>query len=157
MKDFELTINTTFHKDVTVKADTIEEAFDKALNDSKMLDGALDTLDFETTVQTKQEEKKDSGINSVIIETITDKSDFYYQIGGQIYHITEGTGDNLSEEDIKEGYVDYIYYDVYDNIQGIANEDIVDGGMILLEKIYQDMSIQEILGRVISFIGPNNN
>ena len=29
----------------------------------------------------------------------------------QIIKISEGSGDNLSEEDMAEGYVDYIYYE----------------------------------------------
>ena len=31
----------------------------------------------------------------------------------QIIRIAEGTGDNLLEEDMDAGYVDYIYYDQY--------------------------------------------
>ena len=36
----------------------------------------------------------------------------------QIIHIAEGTGYNLLQEDIEEGYVDYIYYEQYELSQG---------------------------------------
>lgn len=157
MKDFELTIKTTFHKDVTVKADTIKEAIEKVQNNQDVLYNAIDTDDVETTIGSKVKPEENLGINSVIVEAIKDKSDFYYQIDNQIYHIQEGTGDNLTQEDVDQGYVDYIYYDVYDSLQGIAEDEIVDGGLILLEKMYADMSIQEILGRVINFITVDDN
>ena len=32
----------------------------------------------------------------------------------QIIRISEGTGDNLTEDDIADGFVDYIYYEKYD-------------------------------------------
>lgn len=47
----------------------------------------------------------------------------------EILIIYEGTGDNLLDEDIEEGYVDYINYDVYGFIGGSIDE--IDGGMIL--------------------------
>lgn len=70
-----------------------------------------------------------------------DLSDFWAKGGsGTLYHITEGTGDNLSDEDVADGYVDYIYYETYD---GGGNQ--VDGGMWLLERPYRELSIEEIL------------
>jgi len=55
-----------------------------------------------------------------------------YCIGNEkIIRISEGDGCNLSQEDINNGYVDYLYYDVFDP-QDI--QDVEDGGMILLEK-----------------------
>lgn len=53
----------------------------------------------------------------------------------QIIRISEGTGDNLSDEDIEEGYVDYIYYEQFELGYDIQE---VDGGMILLEKFFQE-------------------
>ena len=53
----------------------------------------------------------------------------------QIIRITEGTGDNLSEEDIENGYVDYIYYDQH-NVEVSLPE--VDGGMIMLTELFQE-------------------
>lgn len=37
----------------------------------------------------------------------------YVQAMKQIIRIAEGSGDNLTDDDISKGYIDYIYYDVY--------------------------------------------
>ena len=69
-------------------------------------------------------------------------SDFWVRgESGTIYHVREGTGENLDEDDIESGYVDYIYYDEYDE-DGKEQ----DGGMWLLEKPYSELSLEEILG-----------
>lgn len=48
----------------------------------------------------------------------------------QIIRIAEGIGDNLLHEDIEEGYVDYLIYEIYDLDQGMPEN---DGGMLLLK------------------------
>ena len=53
----------------------------------------------------------------------------------QIIKISEGSGDNLLEEDLKAGYVDYIYYDTYEMLGGIRE---LDGGMIMLKEPFQE-------------------
>ena len=53
----------------------------------------------------------------------------------QIIRIDEGSGDNLTDDDIAQGYVDYIYYEVY-NVQQDLPE--VDGGMIMLTELFQE-------------------
>ena len=53
----------------------------------------------------------------------------------QIIRIAEGTGDNLTDEDIENGYVDYIYYDQY-NLEAAIPE--VDGGMIMLTELFKE-------------------
>lgn len=53
----------------------------------------------------------------------------------QILRINEGTGDNLLDEDIDAGYVDYIYYDQHGLENGLPE---VDGGMVLLTELFQD-------------------
>lgn len=53
----------------------------------------------------------------------------------QIIRIDEGSGDNLTDNDIAQGYVDYIYYEVY-NVQQDLPE--VDGGMIMLTEWFQE-------------------
>lgn len=70
---------------------------------------------------------------------------------GYYYHISEGTGDNLLQEDIDLGYVDYIYYDYYQTLQDIHCDQAFDGGMILLEKLYADMTTEEILNKFADF------
>ena len=53
----------------------------------------------------------------------------------QIIKISEGTGDNLLEEDTNEGYVDYIYYEQYSREPGFPE---VDGGMVMLTELFRD-------------------
>ena len=53
----------------------------------------------------------------------------------QIIRIDEGSGDNLTDDDITQGYVDYIYYEVY-NVQQDLPE--VDGGTIMLTEWFQE-------------------
>jgi hypothetical protein len=52
----------------------------------------------------------------------------------QIIRIAEGTGDNLDDNDIDSGFVDYIYYDTHNLEAGIPE---VDGGMIMLKELFQ--------------------
>lgn len=69
-----------------------------------------------------------------------------------IYEIEEGTGDNLLNEDIEEGYVDYIYYSVYSSLEAYNNgKEEIDGGMILLKIYYIDLTPEEILEKVEEF------
>ena len=53
----------------------------------------------------------------------------------QIIKIAEGSGDNLNEEDIESGYVDYVYYEQY-VMDPYMRE--TDGGMIMLTELFQD-------------------
>lgn len=67
---------------------------------------------------------------------------------GRIYHIYEGTGDNLTAEDEGNGYVDYFNYDVYEDGESLKEGDCCDGGMFLLEKLYRDLNPFEILAKL---------
>lgn len=53
----------------------------------------------------------------------------------QIIRIAEGSGDNLTDEDMDAGYVDYIYYEQYSREAGFPE---VDGGMIMLTELFQE-------------------
>ena len=70
----------------------------------------------------------------------------------KIIRIAEGDGCNLTDEDIKDGCVDYLYYDIFDaqNFQ-----DVEDGGMVLLKKPVKDEfnSIGEVIERVLNMAG----
>lgn len=59
----------------------------------------------------------------------------YVQSKKQIIRISEGSGDNLTDDDIVQGYVDYIYYEVYNVEQDLPE---VDGGMIMLTEPFQE-------------------
>lgn len=63
--------------------------------------------------------------------------DLFLYVSGkrQIIRIAEGSGDNLLQEDMADGYVDYIYYEQYE-LSGDIPE--VDGGMILLKEMIRD-------------------
>lgn len=68
---------------------------------------------------------------------------------GEYMLVSEGTGENLWDEDRAEGYVDYIMYNFYETEENMRNFDDYDGGMVLCEKYVQDMSQEEILERVL--------
>lgn len=76
-------------------------------------------------------------------------ADFVIEIDGDIYHIQEGSGDALSLEDIEDGYIDYIYYDILEDAQDV--DSIIDGGCILLKKNYVDLTIGQIVQKVLDF------
>ena len=59
----------------------------------------------------------------------------YVQTKKQIIRIDEGSGDNLTDDDITQGYIDYIYYEIY-NVQQDLPE--VDGGTIMLTEWFQE-------------------
>lgn len=59
----------------------------------------------------------------------------YVSSCNEIVHISEGDGSNITEEDIEEGYVDYIYYDQYHMLSGFEN---IDGGLILLTEPFRE-------------------
>ena len=53
----------------------------------------------------------------------------------QIIRIAEGSGDNLTDDDIEHGYVDYIYYEIHQLEQELPE---VDGGIIMLTELFQE-------------------
>ena len=65
--------------------------------------------------------------------------------------VAEGDGDNLHQEDIDNGCVDYLYTTVYKEEHGALEE--VDGGDILTEKLVKEMDAPEIAKRVADFWG----
>ena len=65
--------------------------------------------------------------------------------------IVEGTGDNLTDEDIKDGYTDYVMTSVY----RVDGEDIVleDGGQMLSQTPIEDLEEDELVRRVLDYWG----
>lgn len=65
--------------------------------------------------------------------------------------IVEGTGDNLTEEDIKDGYTDYVMTSIY----RVEGEDIVleDGGQMLSQTPIEDLEEDELVRRVLDYWG----
>ena len=65
--------------------------------------------------------------------------------------IVEGTGDNLTDEDIKDGYTDYVMTSIY----RVEGEDIVleDGGQMLSQTPIKDLEEDELVKRVLDYWG----
>ena len=65
--------------------------------------------------------------------------------------IVEGTGDNLTDEDIKDGYTDYVMTSIY----RVDGEDIVleDGGQMLSQTPIADLEEDELVRRVLDYCG----
>ena len=65
--------------------------------------------------------------------------------------IVEGTGDNLTDEDIEDGYTDYVMTSVY----RVDGEDIVleDGGQMLSRTPIEDLEEDELVRRVLDYWG----
>lgn len=65
--------------------------------------------------------------------------------------IVKGTGDNLTDEDIKDGYTDYVMTSIYH----VDGEDIVleDGGQMLSKTPIEDLNEDELVRRVLDYWG----
>lgn len=61
----------------------------------------------------------------------------------------EGTGDNLLQEDIDDGCVDYAMSTIY-NREG-EDINIIDSGQIMFDKLVSEMSYDEFINRVIEY------
>ena len=107
-----------------------------------------------------------------------DKSDFWFYTeeitdekgNPTVFHVQEGTGDNLLTEDIKEGFTDYIYYDIFDgeitypmidayesgDDQDALEDMESDGGMVLLYNAYIALTVQQICWKVLNMSGAEN-
>lgn len=74
----------------------------------------------------------------------------------QIIRISEGSGDNLTDDDIAQGYVDYIYYESYSREPGFPE---VDGGMIMLTEPFQEKfkSTSEVIPAVLDMAFGDEN
>ncbi len=73
----------------------------------------------------------------------------------RIITAVEGTGDNLTDEDLKDGYVDYWMTSTYKQ----EGEEIVleDGGQLLTSKPIKDMDVDEQVERLLDYWGVHNN
>lgn len=107
-----------------------------------------------------------------------DKSDFWFYTeeitdekgNPTVFHVQEGTGDNLLTEDIEAGFTDYIYYDIFDgeityqmidayesgDDQDTLEDMESDGGMVLLYNAYIDLTVQQICWKVLNMSGAEN-
>lgn len=65
--------------------------------------------------------------------------------------IVEGSGDNLTDEDIKDGYIDYVMTSIY----RVDGEDIEleDGGQMLSQTPINELEEDELVSRVLDYWG----
>jgi len=65
--------------------------------------------------------------------------------------IVEGTGDNLTDEDIKDGYTDCVMTSIY----RVEGEDIIleDSGQMLSQTPIEDLEEDELVRRVLDYWG----
>ena len=65
--------------------------------------------------------------------------------------IVEGTGDNLTEEDLKDGFVDYVMTSIY----RVEDDEIVleDGGQMLSMTPIAELEEEELVKRVLDYWG----
>lgn len=63
----------------------------------------------------------------------------------------EGTGDNLLEEDIKEGLKDYMMTSIY----SVSEDEITleDAGQMMTSELIQDLELEDIAKRLLEFWG----
>ena len=126
----------------------------------------------------KKTDVKDAMNEIKVIGKPIDLSDFWFYTeeitdeegNPTVFHVQEGAGDNLSEEDVEEGFTDYIYYDTFDgkityrmiDAYGFGDDaDTLaymesDGGMVLLYNPYRDLTLQQICWKVLNLSGTPN-
>ncbi len=63
----------------------------------------------------------------------------------------EGTGDNLTDEDIKDGYIDYFMTSIYK--QEGEEIELADGGQLLTTTPIKDMEQEEQVKRLLDYWG----
>lgn len=63
--------------------------------------------------------------------------------------IVEGSGDNLTSEDIADGYIDYVMTSIYH----VDGEDIVleDSGQMLSQTPIEDLGEDDLVSRVLDY------
>lgn len=69
--------------------------------------------------------------------------------------VTEGTGDNLLDEDVEQGYKDYAMLSLY-TIDGDELA-LVDSGQMMTEKLIADMTDQEYAEQAMSYFDLNKD
>lgn len=67
----------------------------------------------------------------------------------------EGTGDNLLEEDERQGYRDYAMVGVYQIGGTDLNE--IDGGQMMAECMIKEIDYDEYVRRIMDFVGVSSN
>lgn len=69
--------------------------------------------------------------------------------------VSEGTGDNLLDEDVEQGYKDYAMLSLY-TIDGDELA-LVDSGQMMTDKLIADMTDQEYAEQAMSYFDLNKD
>lgn len=80
-----------------------------------------------------------------------------YVTGVGFVHAFQGDGLNLLDEDIEDGFIDYVYWHIYDiELNGTPMfKDKYDDGMALLEKDWEEYEQSELIDIVRDWVGYN--
>lgn len=91
-----------------------------------------------------------------LLDKIYNGQDVKLEYDKYVLFIKEGSGDNLLYEDIEDGYVDYIYTEVYlkDDLVKEEYPSEIGGGFMMLkdtiENLFYDKPIRELIDYVFT-------
>lgn len=87
--------------------------------------------------------------------SIWNGENIYLAYGDKVLLIAEGTGDNLMEDDIEDGYVDYFNLEVYSAKFGfnkIGTLNTIGGGFMMRNRMIRDefygLPVEEVVSAV---------
>lgn len=73
----------------------------------------------------------------------------YLKDRGLLITVAEGTGDNLTDEDIADGYIDYVMTNLYEQNGYELTE--IDGGQMLSQRVIANMDSDELANRLLDY------
>lgn len=73
----------------------------------------------------------------------------YLKDRGLLITVAEGTGDNLTDEDIADGYIDYVMTNLYEQNGYELTE--IDGGQMLSQRVIANMDRDELANRLLDY------
>ena len=73
----------------------------------------------------------------------------YLKDRGLLITVAEGTGDNLTDEDIADGYIDYVMTNIYEQNGYELTE--IDGGQMLSQRVIANMDSDELANRLLDY------
>lgn len=95
-------------------------------------------------------------VSDNLLDKIYNGQDLKLEYDKYVLFIREGTGDNLLYEDIENGYVDYIYTEVYlkDDLVKEEFPSEIGGGFMMLkdtiDNLFYDKPIRELIDYVFT-------
>lgn len=93
-----------------------------------------------------------------LLDTTYNGQDVKLEYDKYVLFIKEGSGDNLSYEDIEDGYVDYIYTEIYlkDDLVKEEYPSEIDGGFIMLKDTIDNLFYDKPIKELIDYIFDEN-